>query len=1520
MKQRFVKPLAAIILFLLLMVGLCAAVRPVYRRVSVAIRTCERNALSALADTTGLAVSYQSLSPSILAGIRIKNISVSDVATGTELVAVKNAVVGYRLFSLLRQDWKHAFTGVTINGVTVEYNETSEPFIVQQLKLRGGALPAQSADHAELGMEAVSASADGEVPFVSEATLDRLRSALFLLPFLVKIKNTTIHYKDSSTDVQAVVDMCQFARGHDSDSLATQLRGHVFARLSSLGGKTVGCTFGMNGQILESFSGSSAIVTLGDYSRVDYSVRKTEFLLRYRNRRFSLQSAHNLQPFSVYASLDIDNGDCAVRFKSARFDPFLLVRMPPLTGALKVLSGTTVTSDISGQFNVLSRDFSWKANGGLSLSRRIVPSGEYVSFDVSGDAEKILVAKLSANGELLGADFTGMFSIPDRRPSGVLELDHYVLPNGGRLGGELYIDPLKDGFTCFVPQLFLGEQTLTALQLTLIPDNDYIDFSYEMSDFSHLDFDEPGSLRIDGSFMRDGTRFMQASVSLNSFFLDTLAGAVAFFVDTPEKQSVGHLVQGLSPFVCSNELYVSTDFKSISFNSPFSIIANTQKDRQFLTLSFDGNERSVRVTSLDLLYGKQSVAATVSADISPEDRQVLFLTDCIVNGIPYHLDGSFTNGNVLSLTGDYGFDAQVLFEKDVSGFARLSSLPFLLGGYMCSLSLDTYFSYSADNGLAISLNNCTLDEVGGKLSIQPRVGISGSVNRTGMVLNTVSYSDTLSVVNGRAELLWSINNGVFDSLSLLLDMGGSLSNERVNLNASVSNPLKKTFSLSMLKEDCYFSAEAQISSFPLGRVLKNQMNDDTLSATVTASGTMENPYVTVDIAGLSAQVAGQPLRLKAGVALVDGTVSIPSLEARWSQISVQDFSASVDMREFDGTASATVSVAAKEKDISVPFRLALKNLSSPLYYSDAAGSAQKIPEAFSVSLDTQGFEGSPFGNNVPLHALLLRTPGRFDLTTDDALGFTAYRLDDGRLSAWIDKSKPIHMNLDGTMKGLSIDWRLSGIFVDVPTISSFINNYKFSIYKGVAKGNLHISGLITDPAIVGKIDIEKAECNMPKFVPQHMTAHMVPFVFTADDISMQPTVFQVGSGRAEVSARAILERWKVGQAQAFVRTLGAKGIPADVKVSKFRVKGMAQMKLDVLLEDNVINVDGTLTLRNSEITLMNGNSVFSGIPVISNIVELFSGEDSSASAPSRPGTRGIRANLDFLVGQKVQVVLNPFLRGLVAPNTPVSLALDTESEQWNVKGDVVLRGGELTYLSRSFYLKEGRVVLNETQDSFDPNLTIRAETREHDENGESVTITLSAIRQNLSQFSPNLYATPAKSENEIMALLGNIVTGDSDSVGNFGLSLVDYGVQVTLLRKIENALRDLCNFDIFSVRTSVLQNAIRIGLGQNTSNSAVSATSKKSYSIGNYFDNSTVYIGKYFGSTLYADAMLHWTYDETREDGVDTVGGLVFQPEIGLELASPFANIRWSFAPDLGNVLASWVSSTSITLSWRLTF
>ena len=92
--------------------------------------------------------------------------------------------------------------------------------------------------------------------------------------------------------------------------------------------------------------------------------------------------------------------------------------------------------------------------------------------------------------------------------------------------------------------------------------------------------------------------------------------------------------------------------------------------------------------------------------------------------------------------------------------------------------------------------------------------------------------------------------------------------------------------------------------------------------------------------------------------------------------------------------------------------------------------------------------------------------------------------------------------------------------------------------------------------------------------------------------------------------------------------------------------------------------------------------------------------------------------------------------------------------------------------------------------------------------------------------------------------------------------------------------------------------------------------------IGNFFDNSTVYIGKYIGSALYVDAMLNMSASDYVDTEYLSTGNLLFQPEFGLELELPVMNIRWDMTWDLtpGLQFKSYVPATSLSFSWKFNF
>ena len=268
----------------------------------------------------------------------------------------------------------------------------------------------------------------------------------------------------------------------------------------------------------------------------------------------------------------------------------------------------------------------------------------------------------------------------------------------------------------------------------------------------------------------------------------------------------------------------------------------------------------------------------------------------------------------------------------------------------------------------------------------------------------------------------------------------------------------------------------------------------------------------------------------------------------------------------------------------------------------------------------------------------------------------------------------------------------------------------------------------------------------------------------------------------------------------------------------------------------------------------------------------------------------LKTDLELTLGTHTSINLDPLLRCVFVPNTSMKVKIDQDAGVYLIDGRLKLKSGDLAYLNRNFYIKSGEVKFN-PDDISNPLITVNAETREKDDKNQNIKIILSVENQYLMDLKPRFTSVPAKSENEIRSILGQIVVADSSTAANFLFAASDYALQSTVVRTAENKLRDLFNFDIFSLRTNVLQNTLNMGVSGNLS--------KEKLSIGNFLDNSTVYIGKYLGSSLYVDAMLHVSFEYNYRNDITSMGSLLFQPEIGMELESPFANIRVNMIPDI---------------------
>jgi hypothetical protein len=407
-------------------------------------------------------------------------------------------------------------------------------------------------------------------------------------------------------------------------------------------------------------------------------------------------------------------------------------------------------------------------------------------------------------------------------------------------------------------------------------------------------------------------------------------------------------------------------------------------------------------------------------------------------------------------------------------------------------------------------------------------------------------------------------------------------------------------------------------------------------------------------------------------------------------------------------------------------------------------------------------------------------------------------------------------------------------------------------------------------------------------------------------MSFGPVDAAVGEGSGVVSASFRFDRWIPNIFNLDIHVPMEDPIPFGFDISGILAHGNASGDLYLAMEDLIFSVSGDLTAHNTEISL--------------NADEMAALE----TAVYEPGFISTVIDMRIRAGRRVEFFWPrtefPVLQAYTDLGTGIRITSDEISRRFTLQGDVRLRSGEIFYVNRSFYIREGTLFFNENEIQFDPRISARAEIRDQSEEGP-VTISLVIDNAPLRSFTPRFESTPPLSQMEIYSLLGQNVESGSGEPGERGNILINTGVdaltQFTVMRRVQRELRNFLNLDMLSLRTQVLQNVVfqAAGMNQSQNQSQNDTRERESQSrIGNYFDNTTVFIGKYIGSDVFLQSLFSFRYDENKQ----TWGGLKLEPYIGLEMQSPLFNIGVNMVPLHPE---TWfIEDVSFSLIWRRSF
>ena len=1461
MKKIPVAVKISVLVFLVIIIMAFAFSRPIYNRIKERVDKAAFQLTDKVTELTGLTLTYDSFSPSILSFLSIKGIKLAD-ENGTVILSIKNTRINYKLNELIKGNMETFIRSVLVSGVDVDVGQI-------------------------IGVaERLSAANQNDKKAAPE-----IEKILSYVPQDVTVKNISLNYSNESFESSFVIKDVSLLNSMWGNSLEFQMDCAANAFVKKNNAKYSGSVY-LTGSVSESFDKATVYLNIADFTDGTFRIAKTNLMATYADKNVEVHTIQSVNPFSIKAAYNLDTQKATVSLDTEKLNPLSVVSMSgksEITKKLKDMQFTT-SSQVELDTAVLAElaggkkasDFvKYKSKGSFNVPSSLFPGGAVIRYSVNGDDKKVNVTGLSAEGKKILADCGLSFAFKNMQLSGSVNLSKYVLPNGSEISTEVFFDPLAKGFMLFSPQVFLGEKSLTAIQAKVLPQKDSVDFELELSDYYSYDsgglYDsgEPGVISLSGSYLT-ASKFIQSGISMNRIYVRSVLELVGEMLDRTQKEKLEKLMEYVTPYMFTGDLYVSTNFSSLSYNLPYLVLANTSKENQLLFISVNGNEQNISLDRFDLIFGKMALNATAGLEFMPGGKNMTFYVDTTASSIPYRFQGAISP-EAIKVAGDYGTDIEIVFgkNKEMSGHALIENFPLVYEKISLILSTNTSFAYSPQSGPELHIERFEAEETDASSAYNPKLVFSGNGTKYGMQLNSISYTDLYSSLQGQADVTVNINDGLFDSVGLnasLKDSAGS--GEGIVFDGIVSNPDQQQLTKDNFLNALYISALTEINNFSLNRFMAVKNSNNEVTATLSLSGTLEHPYVLVNVDKLSFLLANEIVYADGSVMLEDNELTVNNFAVNQSAWSVKNIAGNVSLKEFTGGMKAVFETKGS-KNVSVPMELQIKD--------SYVAEGKKLPDNMMIQLSSSGMGGSLIKKSAPFDITALYSSDFVSFYSSENLGLTGtYTFSDG-LYANLNTGDKFSCGITGTFKDQNLDMYFSDIVVNLPAVMDCLAVDDFlTMSKGLLTGNLLMTGTYDTPEFEGSLTIEKPDFMLPTLFKDSISTEQIVLYAKSNEFELVNSVYSIGKKQIfRLGSKVAMNKWVLDQLDISLNTVNKRYMPLRFTSPFVDVSGDVACDLNVNMEDSVVTLTGSIFGDKLDIESALQNISKAEIEPMDSSKEIY-----------------FKTDLDLTLGNHIVLNFDPLLRCIFVPNTKLKIALDSITQSYVVDGKLSLKSGDVAYLNRSFYIKEGSIKFN-PQEIANPKVTIRAETREKDANNQNVRIILTAENQDLLNFKPRFTSVPAKSENEIMALIGQVVIADLNEIekGSDVIPVIlstagDYALQSFATRQIENKLRESLNFDIFSIRTNILQNTMSYVKNNQNNNQQIW--------LGNFFDNSTVYIGKYLSSAIYVDAMLNLSVGENIANFTDAnEKGFVLQPEIGFEFEVPFSNVNWRYIQDM---------------------
>jgi hypothetical protein len=1427
-------------------------------------------------DFFDLKIEYGSIGPSLFGFLDIREIRIREdlddpLSSRYPLLSVSHLRVSYSLIGILRGDIPSSVRGIYLDKPQISLNARNmEKYRNIAAKLQGHGKNIGRAD----GKADEAGDWAAFLPRTVQVRIRRGECAVRLgessvslrgLNFDARISNSTINLKGKWI---AGLSLNYLFNKNFAVAMAGRLAGEYDLALHE-------------GNIILNIPSAT-----GEY----FNIRAVNFSVFLDKEELDIKKIPDRSPYDLSLNYAFASGRIFGEFRADNFSPREIM---VLSGsrrsynqylALNTTGSASFETDEGGGFN-----YRIDLSGNMGQNFFLGPL-DYM-IDGSGNEERVHFNELFLGFPHGSLGYSGDLEYDPLEPNGVLTVSDFSISGDSPLNGKLTISGSGERVNLFSDSFSLGEVFLSILDLEFVRGEKELVFGASALRFRNIEsWDDisQSEISLTGA-LNYNPRELQASLKFDSFsVMDILEMTRAFGKIPGFPDPVSSAIDETS---ITTEVFITTDFSQISYNIPRLVVAY-QGERELLALvSLSGTDRRFEISEGSIAWSGGGFNITGSADFSNRD-DITFSIRASWQEQTYYLEGLLDRSS-LNISGSYGLSVYAAVSPfgGYSAYFAADSFPIAINNQFARFSTFVSMQYNTPDSWYIDLDRFEVTDLATSVSLSSTLRISGIADQEGAQFRDLYFDD------GRGELLGEAN--FFWSRSSEMDVPGYYTgNIRMETRGG-----GEYYDVSVIYANEKLSLTLKGKQMQLGRMLRNAAG-----ATVNGEGRLEwssteDWFVTATIDDLTARNGDTEIVLSAGASISPNELSIYDLHANYGTLEAE--LPALVINRVNTTALTDVRIWGTAIGRSIETNFSARAEFMPI---DSWFELNRALDSFKGIITVEYARFDAMESQDPFELVFSRSSAEFALNGGPRNMIRAALGGDGAFFVSLSHPSPIRGTVTGVLSSRTIDAQASDLYIDMVSLWNIIpSNEIINCTGGFVNASIRIRGPLGDPEFFGFAQGNSIRLSVPLYLNAEIGP--VPILVTLDGNEMRfgPVNAPCGKGYGEVTGLFRFDRWIPDTLNINIEATADAPVPFSFDVLGILASGNASGTLNIDLTDYVLKVTGNLTGEDTEITLDT-----------QEIAAAAAGRlDSGALIP-------VVTDFTIKTGRKVEFLWpnsnSPILRANAAAGTVLRIESDSESGRFSMNGDVNLRSGEIFYVQRSFYIRNGVLSFNENELRFDPRFTVRAEIRDRTDDGP-VTISMIVENEPLLSFEARFESSPPLSQIDILSLLGQNLGEESQEDGkamNMMLSsATDILSQFLGLRRVERVVRDILGLDMFSFRTQIIPNAVSMLRNPVDGDSPY----------GNYLDNTTVFVGKYLGSDMFFQGMLTLRYDDVTDPGRRLrgmsdnslmVGDFIFEPDISIELHSPLFDIRWNITPlHLENLF---ISDTSFSLTWRFVF